>query len=61
MASSITSQQRERYINFLKEHPVNPVYDEVCDTLDANPPEEQLLARMYKKLLDDSPDRFARL
>ena len=38
MASSITPQQRKEMEEFLLEHPVNPDYDEECNTLDGAPP-----------------------
>ncbi len=55
MASSITPQQRKEMEEFLLEHPVNPDYDEECNTLDGAPPEEQLTARIYRKILDENP------
>ena len=48
MASAITRQEREEMIDFLKDHPIDPAYDEECDTLDGDAPEEQLTARLYQ-------------
>ncbi len=52
MASNITLQELKKMETFLKEHPIDPNYDDECETLDGNPPEDQLTARMYKAILD---------
>lgn len=56
MESDITPQEREEMIEYLKKHPIDPAYDEECDTLDGDAPEEQLNARLYKKILEDYPE-----
>ena len=55
MASNITSQERKKMEEFLKLHPIDPSYDEECEYFDGNVPEEQLLSRDYKKILDENP------
>jgi hypothetical protein len=52
VASNITLQELKKMETFLKEHPIDPNYDDECETLDGNPPEDQLTARMYKAILD---------
>ena len=51
MASSITPQEREEMEAFLAAHPIDPAYDEECKYFDGEVPEEQLLARDFKKFL----------
>lgn len=55
MVSGITSQEREKMETFLLEHPIDPDYDEECDTLDGTPPEDQVTARIYRRILDENP------
>lgn len=55
MESDITKQEREEMEAFLAEHPIDPAWDEECRTLDGWPPEDQMTARMYRKILDDNP------
>ena len=55
MASSITSQERKEMETFLATHPIDPTYDEECEYFDGEVPEEQLLARDFKKTLDENP------
>ncbi len=55
MASSITPQEREEMETFLAAHPIDPAYDEECKYFDGEVPEEQLLARDFKKILDENP------
>ena len=40
--------EREKMKKFLQEHPINPEYDDECEFLDGNPPEDQLTARLYQ-------------
>ena len=56
MGSGITPQERKEMEDFLKEHPVDPAWDEECETLDGNPPEDQLVARRYKIILEENPE-----
>lgn len=53
MGCDITPPERKKMEEFLKKHPIDPNYDEECETLDGTPPEEQLTARIYRKILDD--------
>lgn len=55
MASDITPQERKEMEEFLKEHPIDPAYDEECECFDGEVPEEQLLARDFKKILEQNP------
>lgn len=56
VASAITPQEREMMKKFLKEHPIDPAYDEECEYFDGNVPEEQLLARAFKEYLEKYPE-----
>ena len=65
MESNITPHEREKMKKFLQEHPINPEYDDECEFLDGNPPEEnpesippedQLTARLYQAVLDENPE-----
>ena len=56
MESSITPQERKKMIDFLEAHPIDPAYDKECEYFDGSAPAEQLLARNYKKILDENPD-----
>jgi hypothetical protein len=56
MVSSITPERRKELEDFLKKHPIDPAYDEECHTLDGTPPEDQMTARIYKKILEDTPE-----
>ena len=56
MASNITPQRRKELENFLKEHPIDHSYDKECEYFDGDVPAEQLLARNYKKILDENPE-----
>lgn len=53
MVCDITPPERKKMEDFLKKHPIDPNYDKECETLDGTPPEEQLTARIYRKILDD--------
>lgn len=55
MGFDITPQERKRMEAFLKEHPVDPAYDEECEYFDGNVPESQLLARYYQEILEKAP------
>ena len=55
MESNITKQEREEMETFLAAHPIDPAYDEECKYFDGEAPEEQLLARDFKKILDENP------
>ena len=54
--SNITQHERQKMIKFLQEHPINPEYDDECEFLDGNPPEDQLTARLYQAVLDENPE-----
>ena len=56
MESNITPHEREKTKKFLQEHPINPEYDDECEFLDGNPPEDQLTARLYQAVLDENPE-----
>lgn len=43
-------------IDFLEAHPIDHAYDKECEYFDGDVPEEQLLARDYKKILDENPE-----
>lgn len=55
MALNITPQEREEMETFLAAHPIDPGYDEECKYFDGEVSEEQLLARDFKKILDENP------
>ena len=57
MESNITPHEREKMKKFLQEHPINPEYDDECEFLDGNPPEDQLTARLYQAVLDEIRNR----
>lgn len=56
MESDITKQERKTMEEFLKAHPIDPAWDEECEMFDGWPPEDQMTARIYKKILDDNPE-----
>ena len=56
MESNITPHEREKMKKCLQEHPINPEYDDECEFLDGNPPEDQLTARLYQAVLDENPE-----
>ena len=56
MVSSITPEFRKKLKQYLKEHPIDPAYDEECELFDGDVPEEQLLARDFKELLEQNPE-----
>lgn len=53
MAYDITPAEREQIKDFLEKNPIDSAYDEACEYLDGDVPEEQLLARSLKKMLED--------
>ncbi len=56
LASDITAEERKMMEDFLKRHPIDPTYDEECEYFDGKVPEEQLLSRDFKKILDENPE-----
>ena len=56
MESNITPEQRKRMEDFLKEHPIDPSYDEECELFDGTPPPEQATARRFQFILDRCPE-----
>ena len=44
MVSSITPEFRKKLKQYLKEHPIDPAYDEECELFDGDVPAEQLIA-----------------
>lgn len=54
MALNITPELRKKLEDYLKEHPIDPAYDEECEYLDGNVPVEQLLARDAKRILEEN-------
>ena len=51
MGWTITQKEIEKYKMFLKEHPIDPVYDEEMEKFDGAVPPEQLAARCIYELL----------
>lgn len=56
MGSSITPEFRKKLKQYLKEHPIDPAYDEECELFDGDVPAEQLLARDAKEILEQNPE-----
>ena len=56
MVSSITPEFRKKLKQYLKEHPIDPAYDEECELFDGDVPAEQLLARDAKEILEQNPE-----
>ena len=56
MASCITPARRKELEDYLKEHPIDPAYDEECEMFDGNPPHDQLIARAYRQILKENPE-----
>lgn len=51
MESRITPAKIAEWKQFLKDHPIDPAWDDAADTFDAYIPEEQADARMIRFLL----------
>ena len=52
MGQNITKSDIEQAVQYLKDHPIDPAYDEECEYYDSTAPEEQQTARIAKSLLD---------
>ena len=56
MESDITPQERKMMIEFIESNPIDHRYAEECVLFDGDVPEEQLLARDFKELLEQNPE-----
>lgn len=52
MTSDITPEKIQLMEQYLKDHPIDPAYDEEMKLMDGDIPYEQFLARIYQKILN---------
>ena len=53
LASDITPNEIKEMAKFLKEHPIDPAYDEEMKLMDGDVPDDQFMARLCRSILDN--------
>ena len=55
--NKMTRAELRKYMeDYLRDHPIDPAWDEECELFDGKPPIEQLNAREYKRYLERNPE-----
>ena len=55
--NKMTRAELRKYMeDYLRDHPIDPAWDEECELFDGKAPIEQLNAREYKRYLERNPE-----